>query len=215
MATVLQPLTYADLEQELGVGYMAPYLVAASGDFARAVRMHTWNADVGAAFHRPLSLVEVAIRNRADAALTTVFGLHWWLAPDFLDQATVVTRSALAAAAAHATARGRGGHAAVVAEITFGTLVAILRPRFFDLVWRVHQRAVFPNRRGSRFASIATTADRLLRLRNAIVHHEPLLAMDLAALHQDLLDTLGWMSHQLQAQAQAISFVPTVLAARP
>ncbi|HEX4694477.1 hypothetical protein [Sphingomonas sp.] len=208
-------MTFAALEQEFGVAHMAPYLAAAGGLQARAVRLHTWNSNVGAAFHRPLGILEVAIRSRADLALTTVFGPHWWQDQDFLDQATVVTRRAVADAVAHAQARGRVAHDDVVAEITFGTWVAILRPRFFDLVWRAHQRTMFPNRWGMKFASVATTADGLLRLRNAIVHYEPLLAMNLADLHQDLLDMLGWMSHQLAAQVHAVSFVPKVLADRP
>lgn len=215
MATKLQPLTFPALEQELGVPYMAPFLVAAAGNQARAVRLHAWNNDVGAAFHRPLELVEVAIRNRVDRALTAEFGTHWWHAPAFLAQASQVTIAALDDASDHAVAKGRMGHADVVAEITFGTWVAILRPRFFDLIWRHHARQVFPGHRHRPFRSIAQTVDGLLKLRNAIGHYEPLVDLDLATLHQDLLEVLGWMSPMMQAQASATSFVPKVLAARP
>lgn len=215
MATKLQPLTFPDLEQELGVPYMAPFLKAAAGDRARALRLHAWSNNVGAAFHRPLELVEVAIRKRVDQTLTGEFGIHWWRAPAFLAQASRVTITALGDATSHAAAKGRSGHADVVAEITFGTWVAILRPRFFDLIWRHHVRAAFPGHRRLPFASIAQTTDGLLKLRNAIGHYEPLVDLDLAALHRDLLDVLGWMSPMLQAQAAAMSFVPKVLAARP
>lgn len=215
MATKLQPLTFPDLEQELGIPYMAPFLKAAAGDQVRAVRLHAWNNNAGAAFHRPLELVEVAIRNRVDKTLTAEFGTHWWHAPAFLAQASQVTVRALEDAASHAVAKGRDGHADVVAEITFGTWVAILRPRFFDLIWRHHKRDVFPDHRRLPFASIAQTTDGLLKLRNAIGHYEPLVDLDLASLHQALLEVLGWMSPMLQAQAAAMSFVPKVLAARP
>lgn len=215
MASVPQPLTFLMLEQELGVDYMAPFLTAAAGDRARAVRLHTWNSNVGAAFHRPLEWVEVAIRNRSDAALTTEFGPHWWHAPLFRAQATHVTLDALANAVARAASKGREAHADVITEITLGTWVAILRPRFFDVFWRHHHRTVFPNHRRLSFSSISQTADRILRLRNAIGHHEPLLAYDLAALHQDAIDVLGWMSVPMQNQALGMTFVPKVLAARP
>ncbi|KQM98017.1 hypothetical protein [Sphingomonas sp. Leaf25] len=215
MATKLQPLTFADFEQELGVPYMAPFLKFALGDQTRAVRLHAWNNNVGAAFHRPLELVEVAIRNRIDKALTVEFGTHWWHAPKFLAQASQVTIAALDEASKHAEAKGRDGHADVVAEITFGAWVAILRPRYFDLIWRHHASQVFPGHRRLPFRSIAQTIDGLLKLRNAIGHHEPLLDLDLRGLHEDLLTVLGWMSPMMQAQASATSFVPKVLAGRP
>ncbi len=49
-----------------------------------ALRLYTFNVQLSAALYGPLHMLEVALRNRADAQLTTVYG------PDWLNDATAL-----------------------------------------------------------------------------------------------------------------------------
>jgi hypothetical protein len=63
---------------------LAKYFEAAGENRERAIRLYLWNAQVGAAFHLPIQTCEVALRNRIEAVLGTMFGGQWFAADEFL-----------------------------------------------------------------------------------------------------------------------------------
>ncbi len=66
--------TFADV---LSTDRFATYRAWANGDDALALRLYTFNVQLSAALYGPLHMLEVALRNRADAQLTTVYGPNW------------------------------------------------------------------------------------------------------------------------------------------
>lgn len=62
-----------DVEQSLSAARMAPYLRAAGGNRDVAGRLYVWNARAASAFHLPLQIAEVGLRNRVDRALRARF----------------------------------------------------------------------------------------------------------------------------------------------
>jgi len=52
-----------DLEASLSAERLGTYLAVTVGDRAGAVGLHAWNTAIGAAFHGPLQVLEVTLRN--------------------------------------------------------------------------------------------------------------------------------------------------------
>jgi hypothetical protein len=200
---------------EYGAPYMRQFKSAARGSTARAVLLQEWNVEIGAAFHAELGSVEIALRRRADDAFTAEFGAFWWNDHRFIALAPTATSAKIASTVSRLTPAQRLDHHAVVAELAFGTWVALVRGRFFDRVWRHHLCSAFPHLHPRPFADIAAVAQRLLALRNAIGHHRPVVRRPLRQLHDDVLKILGWMSMPLQVHAAASSAVPRLLLTRP
>lgn len=213
MATALQPLTFSALQQLYGRAYMAHFLRAAAGDHDRAALFQEWNGHVAAAFHHPLESVEVLLRRVVDDAFSAEFGLHWWSSSAF--QAAAQPETVAAIGRAIHRAGSRASHHQVVAALSFGNLAALVRPRFFDSVWRLHLAASFPHHRGHGFHLIGSKAYGLVKLRNAIGHHDPVIGFDLGSLHADVLVLLRWMSPLLAQHVALRSSVPRLLTTRP
>jgi hypothetical protein len=101
----------------------------------------------------------------------------------------------------------------VVAELSFGFWVRLLRPRFQMTLWGPALHKAFPP--STKRSTVGGLADRLLAMRNRIAHHEPIHDSSLTARYADLLLLAKWLSPDLEAWIKHHSRVDSLLADRP
>jgi hypothetical protein len=211
------------LEASLSPERMATYVGRAGGDRERAVRLHTWNTAVSAAFYGPLQGLEVALRNAMHRALAARYGAGWYDNPATgLDAGTLNRVSA-----ARADLR-RDGYPEdpphMVAALSFGFWVTLLgaggrlpaggKANYEMTIWRAGVFRAFPYARTSRKA-VHAPLNYLRTFRNRIAHHEPVLDRHLAADHASLLQVAGWISSETQTWIAHHSRVPALLELSP
>ena len=75
----MQPREAQTIYHRLSPARLAPYYVFAGGELAAALRLYAWNVEVSAAFHGPLGVLEVGLRNAIDVELRSLTGrVDWW-----------------------------------------------------------------------------------------------------------------------------------------
>lgn len=193
------------------------YLTAAGHDEERALLLYLWNAQLGEAFHLPVQAVEVGLRNCVDHALRTEFGPSWWIDPAFR---TLVDRQQIEAidAALHDSTR-RGvptTHGGMVARLSFGFWVAMLKPRYNPRLWSRQLRSAFPDlppAEDRRSLERRTQSIRILR--NRIAHHEPIIRRDTSKDYAELMTTLRWMSPAMHDWIAPSCRVPDIMRRKP
>jgi hypothetical protein len=167
-------------------------------------------------------MFEVVLRNALDRQLSIYHQRvlagdgHWyadrrmpWRSPKLADQL------------ADARRRARIGrqqpevHGKVVAELTFGFWRYILASTYQATLWSPALRHAFPHQRTRDCAAVYGPVNHLHVLRNRAAHHEPIHALDHAALHAEMLCVAGWIDPAAAAWITATSRIPTVLRARP
>lgn len=196
---------------------MAKYLEAAGEDRERALRLYLWNAQVGAGFHLGIQTCEVALRNRIEAVLGSMFSDQWFAAEEFLKLANEDRHIDLK------QARGRIRNRKetetrdqIAATLSFGFWVEMLGPRYNPPIWSRHLRTAFPALPASRSRkSVHKNALQILYLRNRLFHHEPLIRMNLSQIHSDLHDLLVWLCPHTAAWVASEDRVQVLLRQKP
>ena len=217
------------VDQWLTPPRLATYLRAAGGSRETALRLYEWNHDAANAIHRDLGHFEVGLRNAYDHALRA----HWTGPADWTDSApqlfpprmgsrgkpkvsvdlNATTRALLVRARQDA-----GGVAArpekVVAELTLGFWRYLSIKRQESALWIPYLRHAFPAGT-DRARDVDGPVGRIHDLRNRVAHHEPLLNVNLARRHSDIIDLADLISPDLGSFVARTSTLPEVLARRP
>lgn len=207
------------------------YLNATGGDEAAALSLYEWNAKLGAAFGHDLAHLEVGLRNSYDRALTEHLNLptHWTAAGTQVFEPVLRTRkrgphgkvsvdiNAKPRASLERAIREAGGRKAppgkVIAQLTFGFWRYLTSAAHEVTLWRPALHHAFPP--GTSRPDVDTRVGRLHELRNRVAHHEPLLGINAAALHRDLLHLAALLDPPLRDYIQEHSTVAALLASRP
>lgn len=174
----------------LSTDRFSTYLQWSQGDVALGERLYSYNVQLSSDFYASLHMLEVALRNKVDVALTNAHGAGW-----LFDNRVLVEqyqRGCVAQAQATLQREGKAAtHSQMVAELNFGFWSSLFGPRS-NRLWGV-LRPVFQTP-GLQRAMISGKLRDLRRLRNRIAHYEPILAQPISNLHQDTLDMTSWMS---------------------
>lgn len=192
---------------------LAPYLTAAQRDGTHAVDHYQWNLEVSAAFYPALSCLEVSLRNALHTQLQIRYGRpDWWeAAPLHKPDEAMVQR-------AEADARVRKGPTMsvddVVAALPFGFWVSLLSRSYDRYLWVPALNRAFPNYHGDR-RTLHDNLDTMRRLRNRIMHHEPIHHRHLEADHAKIYRLIGYITSDAVTWLQRFDRVPAVLASRP
>ncbi len=207
------------------------YLHAAGGNADKALALYEWNAQVGAAFGHDLAHLEVGLRNAYDRALTEHLNLprHWTAASNLVFAPVVRTRkrgshgkvavdiNAKPRASLDRAMHEAGGRKAppgkVIAQLTFGFWRYLTSSAHEVTLWRPALHRAFPA--GTSRPEVDTRVGRLHELRNRVAHHEPLLGIDAADLHGDLLHVARLLDPQLHDYIQEHSTLADILTSRP
>jgi hypothetical protein len=177
------------------------YRLWAGQDDALARRLYTFNVQLSEALYGPLHMLEVALRNVADRALTAAYGLGWMDDPQVLrhhyQQSCVVkARDALQ------RNRKAGTHGQMVAELNFGFWSSLFG-RHSNHLWQ-HLRPIFQTT-GIKRKDIALQLENFRALRNRVAHYEPILGLPLAQRYADIITLTGWLSPSAAAWTNAAS----------
>jgi hypothetical protein len=198
---------------------LKPYLRAAGGDPRAAMRLYRWNVEASAALYTPLQCVELAVRNSLHDCLVTKYGRHdWWeVAP--LDRGghdLVVTARKKCEDKEKKRAKEQKRRKRpvtvddVVTELTFGFWTTLLVSRYDRVFWVPTLHKAFPHvgRRDDLYDDLWA----VVRLRNRVMHHEPIHGEGLAADHARIYRVLDALDPDLSKGVRAMDQFPSVLA---
>lgn len=187
-----------DLPKVLSAPRFATYLSARDGDRSAALALYHWNLELSSAFHVPLQICEVSVRNSIVRAIEATYGPNWpWekafeiSLPD--PSGSYSPRKDLA------SRRYLPTSGKIVAELRFVFWEKMLTGRHDNAIWNKHLKLVFPhcNRslsvqilRGSAYSMLFSIRD----LRNRIAHHEPIFERDVEEEYARIHEMIGWTS---------------------
>lgn len=187
----MDPRHAAALDQAISADRFSTYLEAGGDDTHLARKLYVWDRDLSSAVLADIAIVEVALRNALNHALTTLHGPEWYLRDIGLDDRT---RRKLAGAW-DSLPKARRTPGRLVAQLMFGFWVDLLdsggsvgkapqewRVDHEDL-WRAGLAGAFRGGRkearaiGARFTRswVHEQVQTIQVLRNRAAHHEPLL----------------------------------------
>lgn len=223
-ANALPPGVVTALRTGIGFERLSGYDGMAGGDQLRALGLYNWNSAISAAVFEDLSVLEVVLRNACHRQLEAWNAAqdhqHPWyhhpvLTPRHM-QDVGVARGRVAQGKKTET-QGR-----VVAELMLGFWRLLHSKECEVTLWRPCLRHAYPAASSLARQHVYDRLDHLNTLRNRIAHHEPVhgptighVKSDLAGLHRELLELLGWLDPKIGSWVVANSRVPTLLAAKP
>jgi hypothetical protein len=181
------------LETSLSEDRLSTYLEQTQRDTAEAIRLYVRNTRMSEAFYTPLQGLEVSVRNALHGQLQARLGADWYDNPACAFQ----FGQARKIDDAKNTLLNEGKPltpSRIVAELSFGFWTGILGPKYENHLWRPHLRHAFPNAPKALLRKhVHAALDRIRRLRNRIMHHEPILARNLYEDHEQILAVIGWI----------------------
>ncbi|GAB2879073.1 hypothetical protein [Streptomyces mayteni] len=202
---------------------LAPYLRTAAGDAEQAVRLYWWNVEASAALYGPLHCLEITLRNALHHQLRDGFGrTDWWRVAQLNEGGKRIVRDALQKCRAEDRHRHQHGRPVapdrVVAQLNFGFWVSLLskggRGGQYDRhLWVPILHRAFPHYSGRR-DTLHQHLDSLRKLRNRVMHHEPIHEHDLPAAHTTIYQVLAHISPVTAKEIQVLDRFPTVLGHR-
>ena len=208
----------------IGTDRLAAYDETVGGDDARAISLYGWNAAISAALFEDLGVLEVTLRNACHRELrawnaTQGNASPWYhhpvLTPGGMEDVGRARRRVVQGGKPETEGR-------VVAELMFGFWRLLHSKTYEATLWTPCLRHAFPLQRPNDRSAVYDRLDKINTLRNRIAHHEsihrPTIAktgLDIAGIHQTLLDLLSWIDSDVQHWVTIYSRVPERLRARP
>jgi hypothetical protein len=208
-----------DLISAIGRQRFERYLGLARNDPALALAMYEWNLALGAAAHPLLAMWEVTLRNRLDGYFVQRYGDDWPI--QFAVRERLLPRQIrdmVSRALGNLRREGfeKPDRGQVISSLSCGFWVAqFSRAGIVPHSLAGNLGAVFADPELVDPKGPHAAFSRLLFLRNRIAHHEPILHLDLADMHDMLLKLLGALSPAAGLLARRNNQLPQVLAARP
>ena len=101
----------------------------------------------------------------------------------------------------------------LVSRLSFGFWSSLFKGQYERILWTRLLPDVFPHapRRQRARKEISKRVDRIRRLRNRVFHHEPIWHLqDLEQQHQQILETIGWISPAMLAMTRLLDRFPSV-----
>jgi hypothetical protein len=215
---LLTPALSAAMTRTISPERWKTYQIAAGFNEETAHRLYLWNAVVGQSFHFPLQTAEVALRNVIHHALASTYGADWTtdpacrdaLSPDKVDDIIKAERRHYRIYGAQPTTPQ------VVASLTLGFWVSLLRRHYNHSVWAAQTATAFPHLgEGETIINVSRAGTTIQDLRNRIFHQEPLIGHNLSEDYAAILRMIGWICPELKEWTRKLSSVPRVIRERP
>jgi hypothetical protein len=220
----LSPAQLLAIRAAIGADRLAEYDAAVGADPARAIDLYGWNAAVSAALFEDLSVLEVTLRNACNRELRAWNTAQGHVSPWY--HHPVLTPGAMEDVGRARRRVVQGGkpetEGRVVAELMFGFWRLLHSKTYEATLWTPCLRHAYPTQQPNDRSAVYGRLDRLNTLRNRIAHHEPIhsgaiakTGLDIAGMHQALLDLLDWIDPDVQRWVTTYSRVPALLQTRP
>lgn len=194
------------------------YLPAAGQSREDAFKLFLWNCALCEAFYLPLHIAEVSVRNAIHQRLLERLGDQWYDQP--------VLRKLLAdrlfkdLEKAVRQERARYGllmtshH--LVSELSFGFWQHLLTKRFDRLLWPRGMTDVFPNLPLALGRNdVHNRVDIVRKWRNRIAHHKAIFDQAPTKRHQETLQMVRWVCHDVADWLTSASKVSMAISLRP
>lgn len=194
------------------------YLKAAGYHVDFAVGLYLYNARLAKALLYPLHMVEVVLRNGIDDLLVQLYGADWPRDPEFLALLPEVGEAAVQTAIRRIEEdkRAPARREQIIAALTFDFWSNLFRPDYDRPLWQVHLRQVLPHLGdGLTRADVQLLVRDINRLRNRVAHHEPVLGLDLNALHRSILELMAARDPETARWTRYHSTLGIALRSRP
>lgn len=200
-------VTVDSVVEKLSPERLTKYLHRVGNDRSRALDLYVWNHDIGAALSFLLQQFEVCLRNSIGRALSDRWGPDWHRKTAFTHMNKDIT-------ALYTKTHDKAQENCRVKAISNCDFIAaaslsfwreVCKPHWIGEIWAKRLPLTFPhmvlvkNRRDN-LVKVHSKIDLLVKLRNRIAHHEPIignnherLAAKLEDRHHDLIEMLGWI----------------------
>jgi hypothetical protein len=194
---------------------LTKYMTAAGGDAEFALELYGWNIQISEAFFPVLSAVEVCLRNTVSARLIKKYGYKWWNDTQFHSLIGRKGKGIALTSSERLSRRGVVTSGGMVAELTFGFWVQMLRPKNEATLW-TPLHAFFPDLPATiSYEQFYDRCDEVSKFRNRIFHHEPIIERDVLKEHREILETIKWISSDKGTWIQKYSRVGAVARTKP
>ncbi|MEW1600379.1 hypothetical protein [Streptomyces sp. NPDC093808] len=183
------------------------------------MRLYWWNVEAAAALYAPLQCVEVAVRNALHDCLVRAYGRQdWWQSAPLDERGKRLVEDATRKCRHNEARRARELRRSarpvtvddIVTELNFGFWATLLVSRYDRVFWVPTLHRAFPYYTGRRDA-LYDDVWALVRLRNRVMHHEPLHRENLAVGHARIYRVLETLSPDLAKEVRARDRFLTVL----
>lgn len=194
------------------------YQQAAGFDEDRAHRLYLWNAAIGQSFHFPLQTAEVALRNVVHRALVALYGPSWATDPACLNVLGLKQQTDINKASRrhYRIYNAAATTPQVVASLSLGFWVTLLRREYNNPVWSSQSPVAFPHLAANEsMVDVSRTGIAVQTLRNRIFHQEPLIGHNLSGEYGAILKLIGWMCPDMREWTRMHSSVSKVIRERP
>ena len=208
---VTQSLFFSHLKISVSDDRLEPYRKGQPQSDLAAYATYAWNIALCESLYPALNGVEIALRNSIHDSATQKFGTDLWFnsrlknpEKERLDK----LRKQLDPSGVKPLTAGD-----FVSGLTLGFWVDLFKRRYEQILWPWLLRPVFnyaPRRQISR-EPLYQRLDEIRYLRNRVFHHEPIWHLpDLEHQHQQILETIGWISPAMLGLINLLDRFPSV-----
>jgi len=179
-----------------------------------ALARYLWNMALCESLYSPLQMIEIALRNALQRSLESHFrSPHWFDVPACWHMLTSTQQDQINGAKQNLQRQNKSlTPGRIVSELTFGFWTAFFNKRAAqnrDAI-RITARAFHGAPKSQRDIRSMNRRLTLIReLRNRVFHHERIIHWaDLDSRHAAIMETLGWISSELQELAIVLNRFP-------
>lgn len=192
------PPKITSLERSISSARLSTYERESNGTKADAIHLYYWNMSLSQSLYVPIQTLEVSLRNIVSASISTIFGQNWYLQARFKKTLAVWANDLLEKAVDKATTstskKGKSlTEGDVIANLSFGFWGELLAKRYESSIWKKRLSVAFPNLKSRQIQDVYQSVHKIIRLRNRISHHEPIISHKLPSLYNLMREIIGWI----------------------
>jgi hypothetical protein len=189
---------------------LSKYLIRTDDEVAEALSLYVWNNEISAAINTTLQQLEICLRNAVSISLVSAFGNEWFKVYKLIHHNKEIQDEI------HKT-QSKAEKICNIKEVRAPDFIAassmnlwreLCKPLYAGLFWGKRVQLSFPNHpnvttKGNErvvLKDIHSRVDLLLKLRNRIAHHEPVIGSNrepigskLLERHREMFELLEWM----------------------
>lgn len=172
-----------------------------------------WNTALAESFYPSLQYLEVGLRNSMHNALTFCNRTpHWFKSAFMCDRCGEDVETA----EVELKKRGKDHNDPnrMVAELGFGFWVRLFNKHYQQSLWnnKTFLLRAFPNATNTERSrqGFSVRMDEIRRFRNRVFHHERIIGLNVRKFHDEINETIGWISSDLLNATKMVDRFPEV-----
>jgi len=194
---------------------LTKYKAAAGGDENFALELYGWNIQISEAFFPILSAAEVCLRNTVSARVIQKYGYKWWENTQFHSLIGSKGKGIVLRASKKLSKEGVVTSGRMIAELTFGFWVRMLRAENVPELWTPLHTYFADLPATVSYDEFYSRCDEVAKFRNRIFHHEPIIQRDILREYGTILELTKWISSDKGEWIQQYSRVAAVVRTKP